>query len=135
MAIDVEGMLKRVVTEVLGDDCAPTYFSDPTYQQDHRVRLRCANAEPRCAGLRATYEWFEVSIFDLGVSATLFDYGDDESEKEAILRELALVARAYLDGAGRVYQKRGLRSHPVLTITVNGREWKLGRRSSLVHYP
>ena len=69
-----------------------------------------------------------VSIFDLGVSATLFDYGDDESEKEAILRELALVARAYLDGAGRVYKKRGLRSHPVLTITVNGREWKLGRR-------
>lgn len=55
---------------------------------------------------------------------------------EALLRELALVADAYLRGAGQIEQKRGLfRTTSVLMVTVNGNEWALGRRTSRVHYP
>lgn len=78
---------------------------------------------------------FDITILDLGVSAALFEY-DDEAYMEAILRELALVADAYLSGEGRIGQKRGmLRTQPVMTITVNGDEWTLGRRTSQIHYP
>ena len=69
------------------------------------------------------------------MSATLFEY-DDEFYMEALLRELALVADAYLRGASHIERKRGLfRTTPVLVTTVNGKEWALGRRTSRVHYP
>lgn len=78
---------------------------------------------------------FDVTILDLGVSAALFEY-DDEGYMEAVLRELALVADAYLLGEGRIEHKRGvLRTRPVMNITVNGNEWTLGRRTSKIHYP
>ena len=78
---------------------------------------------------------FDITILDLGVSAQLFEY-DDEGYMEAILRELALVADAYLSGGGRIGQKRGmLRTRSATRITVNGDEWTLGRRTSQVHYP
>jgi hypothetical protein len=85
--------------------------------------------------LAATTGWFEVAVLDLDVHAWLVEY-DYESNMEAILRELALVADAYLRGECRIEQKRRLLPlRPVLQIPVNGNEWTLGRRTSKRHYP
>jgi hypothetical protein len=84
---------------------------------------------------RGTHGWFDIAILDLDASATLFEY-DDEKYMKAIVRELSLVADAYLRGEGRIERQRGLfRIRPVLRITVNGNDWILGRRTSHVHYP
>lgn len=135
MAIDVEALLRRVVAEVFDADVAATYSTAPKDPHTHRVELTSADGL-RHAGLTASYEWFDASIFDLGVSTFLLDYDDEEKDKEAVLRALALVVRAYLRGEGRVVHRRGLiRSHPVLKIEGDDREWELGRRKSRPHYP
>ena len=129
MAIDIEALLRRVVAEVFDADVA-TAWSPEKAPHVHRVRLTDLGGT-RHAGLRASYEWFDVTVFDLGVAATLYDYDHELEDKEVALRELALVGRAYLRGEGRIELRRGLiRSHPVLTVTAGGREWELGRRSS-----
>ncbi len=102
----------------------------------HRVGLTSADGQ-RHAGLRASYEWCDADIFDLDVSTFLLDYDDEEEDKEAVLRDLALVVRAYLRGEGRVEHGRSLiRSHSVLKIVVDGQEWVLRRRGwSRSQYP
>lgn len=135
MTIDVEALLRRVVAEVFDTDVVVAYSTESKAPHVQRARLAGADGR-RQAGLRASYEWFDATIFDLGVSTTLYDYDDEEQDKEAVLRALALVVRAYLRGEGRIEHKRGLiRSHPVLRIKVDNRDWELGRRSSRPHYP
>lgn len=136
VAIDVEALLRRVVAEVFDADVDATYSTEPKDPQMHRVQLTSAGGQ-RHAGLRASYEWFDADIFDLGVSTFLVDYNDEEADKEAVLRDLALVVRAYLGGEGCVERRRGLiRSHLVLKIVVDGQEWVLRRRSwSRSHNP
>jgi hypothetical protein len=136
VAIDVEALLRRVVAEVIDADVDAAYSIEPKDPHMYRVRLTSADGQ-RHAGLRASYEWFDADIFDLGVSTFLLDYDDEEEDKEAVLRELALFVRAYLRGEGRVEHRRGLiRSSLVLKIVVDGREWVLRRRGwSRPHYP
>ncbi len=135
MAIEAEALLRRVVAEVFDANVDVAYSTEPTAPHVHRVRLTDPSGS-RHAGLRASHEWFDATIFDLGVSTTLYDYDDEEKDKEAVLRALALVVGAYLRGEGRIEPKRGLiRSRPVLRIEVDNREWELGRRSSRPHYP
>ena len=125
VAIDVETLLRRVVDEVFDADVDATYSTEPTDPHMYRGRLISADGQ-RHAGLRASYEWFDADIFDLGVSTFLVDYNDEEADKEAVLRDLALVIRAYLRGEGRVERRRGLVcSHSVLRIVVDGQEWVL----------
>jgi hypothetical protein len=133
--VDLHRLLQRVVGEVMGADIQAVYSEDPKHPRMARVEL-AAPGDDKHARLRAAYEWFEVSIPDLGVNATLFEYDDTEEDKASVLREVALVAAAYLRGEGRIEYKRGLfGTRPVLTVEVNGREWRLGRRTSQVHYP
>jgi hypothetical protein len=128
VAIDVEALLRRVVAEVFDADVDATYSTEPKAPHMHRVRLTSADGQ-RHAGLRASHEWFDADIFDLGVSTFLVDYDHEEADKEAVLRDLALVVRAYLGGEGCVERRRGLiRTHPVLKIVVDGQEWVLRRR-------
>lgn len=132
VTIELDRMLQRVVGEVFGPDANVTYSADPKSPQVHRAELAAGDSARR-VGLRASYWWSDVTMLDLGVSATVFDEDDEEPEKEVALRALALVARAYLDGAGDLVQKRGIfRSRPVLRIVVDGQEWELGRRTSMV---
>jgi hypothetical protein len=134
VVINVEALLRRVVGEVFDGDTDVAYSPE---QAPHVYQVRITNPSgTRHAGLRASYEWFDATIFDLGVSTTLYEHDGEEKDKEAVLRALALVVRAYLRGEGRIEHKRGLiRSHPVLRIQVDNREWELGRRSSRPHYP
>jgi hypothetical protein len=135
VAIDVQALLRRVVAEVFDADVEATYSTEPKAPHVHRVRLTAADGG-RHAGLGAAYECFDATIFDLGVATFLLDYHDEEEDKEAVLRALALVVRAYLRGEGRVECRRGLlRSRPVLRIVVDNREWELCRRRSVAHYP
>jgi hypothetical protein len=135
VAVDVQALLRRVVAELFDGDVTATYSTHPTNLHMHRVGLTSADGR-RHAGLHVSYEWFEATIFDLGVFTFLLDYDDEEEDKKAVLRALALVVRAYLRGEGRVEHRRGLfRSRPVLRIVVDNREWELGRRSSRPHYP
>lgn len=137
MTPDVESMLRRVVLNVFDEDVEVAWDTEPRAAHVSGVTLSAARAEDRrTVRLRAASTgMFDITIPDLGVSAALFEY-DDEAYMEAILRELALVADAYLSGEGRIGQKRGmLRTQPVMTITVNGDEWTLGRRMSQIHYP
>lgn len=132
VTIELDRMLQRVVGEVFGPDTDVTYSADPKSPHVHRAEL-AARDSGRRVGLTASYWWFDVTMLDLGVSAIVFDEDDAERDKEAALRALALVARAYLEGAGDVIQKRGiLRSRPLLRIVVDGQEWELGRRTSRV---
>lgn len=130
MTIDVGALLRRVVAEVFDADVDVTWPEEPQDAHVHRVRL----ADPsgtRHAGLQASYEWFDATIFDLGVSTTSYDYDDEEADEESALRSLALLVHAYLRGEGHVEHRRGLLgARPVLTIDVDGRQWQLGRRSS-----
>jgi hypothetical protein len=78
---------------------------------------------------------FDLWIPDLRVGVSLFEY-DDPAYMELILRELALVAAAYLRGEGAVDHRRGLFGPtPMLRIVVGGREWVLERHRSKGHYP
>lgn len=125
MAIDIEALLRRVVAEVFDAEVQVRYSTAPKDAYTHRVELTSADGR-RHAGMTASYEWFDAFIFDLGVSAISLDYDDVEADKEAALRELALVVRAYLRGEGRVENRRGLiRSHTVLKIVVDGHDWEL----------
>ena len=134
---DFGRLLRRVVLEVFDEEVEVVWATDPRAPHVSRVTLSAERgADRRTIGLRASATgWFDITILDLDVSATLFEY-DDESYMEAILRELALVADAYLHGQGLIEQKRGmLLARPVLVITANGNEWTLGRRTSKIHYP
>lgn len=137
MVSDIAGMLRRIANDVFDSDVDVTIAPQPGAPHISRASLHAETAlGRRTVGLRAsTTGFFEITIIDLGVSAALCEY-DDESYMEAILRQLALVADAYLRGAGRIDHKRNLiRTTPVLTIEVNDRKWVLGRRQSVVHYP
>jgi hypothetical protein len=129
VTVDIEALLRRVVEEVFDADVAAEWLTEPRDRHSHQVRLTSADGD-RHVGLRASYWWFDVKVFDLDVRAFLIDEDDDEAEKADALRALALVARAYLRDGGRVEWRRGLfGSRRVLSIVVDGHEWELGRRS------
>lgn len=138
MAIDVGALLARVVGEAF-DENVSAVLEDPPSEMPYVYCAHLSSAvQARRASLCATYEWFELHVIDLNVSVTLFDYDDDEAQKNDALRELALVARAYLNGEGQIdAEKRFLRrgTRQCLTIEVNGRQWRLGKHSSSVPYP
>lgn len=91
--IELDRMLQRVVGEVFGPHVDVTYSADAKSPHVHRAEL-AARGSGRRVGLRASYGWFDITMLDLGFSATLFDEDDEERDKEAALRALALVARA-----------------------------------------
>jgi hypothetical protein len=138
VTIDIKAMLHRVVDEVFDQNFT---VEDTTSNDDawiHAVRVICRLEPDRTAVIRATYEWMDVLIPELKVQTTVFDYDDVEQEKEDELRRLCLVMRAYLQGEARIEQRRRLfrrGTTPVVSIEVDGLEWRLGRHHSVVPYP
>ncbi|GER23985.1 hypothetical protein NCCP1664_24800 [Zafaria cholistanensis] len=131
MTIDIKAMLHRVVAEVFDGNFIVEDAPSSEGPQLPRVRVSARLDPGRTALIRASYEWVDAFIPELDVqTTTVFDYDDVEQEKAEELRRLCLVMRAYLQGEGRIEQKRRLFRRgtvPVLVIEVDGLEWRLGR--------
>lgn len=125
-------LLRRVVADVFDEQYEATYSTEPKSEWVSRVTLSTSHGgQRREARLRVSVYWLDAKIVDVGVSAIALIEGFDEAEKEEALRDLALVVRAYLRGEGRLEHRRGLfRTQPVLTVSVDGRQWQLARRWS-----
>lgn len=138
MSIDLESLLTRVVGEVF-DESVSVVLEDASAKRPQTYVAHVHSAEHgRRAYLCATHEWFELRIVDLDATVEVFDYDDDEADKYDALRELGLVAHAYLSGEGRIESRPRLfrrGTNRSITLDVNGRQWKLGRHWSSVPYP
>lgn len=138
MTIDIKAMLHRVVAEVFDENFAVAKVGSSDDSWLHGVQVSNRSDKGRAAIIRASYEWIDAFIPELNVRTILFDYDDVEPEKEAELRRLCLVIRAYLQGEGHIEERRRLfRRGTVssLRIEVDGLEWLLGRNRSSVPYP
>ncbi len=137
VTIDIGIMLNRIVAEVFGQEFM---VEDANSSEDpwiHTVRVKSRVEQGRSAIIRATYEWMDIYIPELNVQATVFDYDDVEQEKADELTRLCLVMRAYLQGEGRIEQKKRFFRRgtvPVLNVEVDGLEWRLGRNFSVIPY-
>lgn len=129
-------MLHRVVEEVFDERAVVKEEDDQGAPHVYRMRVSSHTAldgQERHAALVASYEWFQVHVLDLDVGTIRFDYDDDEAKKEAELRDLAHLVRAYLQGEGEVTYRPSLirrRPMPTLTVKANGIRWRLGRSTS-----
>ena len=138
MTIDIKSMLHRVVAEVFDENFAVTNASSSDDSWLHGVHVSNCSDQDRTAIIRASYGWMDANVPELNVQTILFDEDDVEAEKEAELRRLCFVMRAYLQGEGRVEQRRRLFRRgtvPILSIEVDGLEWRLGRHLSSVPNP
>ncbi|MBP2385848.1 hypothetical protein [Paeniglutamicibacter kerguelensis] len=130
MTIDINAMLQRVVAEVFDQNFT---VEDVTSGDDpfrYSVRVISEPEQDRTAIIRASYTWMDGFIPELNVQTGVLDDDDVEQEKEDELRRLCLVMRAYLRGEARIDQRRRLFRRgtvPVVTIEVDGHEWRLGR--------
>lgn len=127
----MNALLLTVAGDVFGDRVLiEAEGNSPSMPHAYVVRLR---ENDRNAVLVASYEWSEAHIVDFSVTCTVFHYGDDQQEKESALRALAGVLRAYLAGEGQVEHRPSplwwRPEVPRYTVTIDGREWQLGRHS------
>ena len=135
--IDVAALLRLVVADAARTDVVATVAPDGPEGRYWSATLSANTGSMRTAVLLASYHWFEVRLPEHGVGAIVFDEDDEEAPKEAALRAVAAVARAWLDGEGTVVRaprrfRRGERVR-VVVRTTDG-EWLLGRRSSRAPY-
>lgn len=142
VSVDIENMLRRVVGDEFSANSRVEYSTDP--KSDYIFRARISDDSGRDVGLRATASWLEANIWGLDpnpkvvVGATFFDEDDDEPYKEALLRSLARVLRAYLDGRGHVERRKSLLLHrwkPHYLVSIDGMEWRFSHRTAQMHYP
>lgn len=125
-------MLQRAVAEVFDQTFTvedATSGDDPFRQA---VRVISEPEHDRTAIIRASYTWMDGFIPELNVQTGVLDEDDVEHEKEAALRRVCLVMRAYLRGEARIEQRRRLfrrGTFPIVSIEVDGQEWRLGRNS------
>ena len=130
-------MLRRVVNDVFNESVG-TFWSDSVTEQGivqvtlsptHLMNQRVVELSASSTGV------FEICFPELDFRAGLFEYSDG-TYMEDILRQLALVADAYLSGAGRLEHRQGLfKRKAVLKIDVGGNEWAIGRHGGTVFYP
>ena len=126
-------MLQRVVAEVFD----PNFTVEDTTSNDdtsrYSVRVSSGPEQDRTVIIDASSTWMYGFIPELNVQTGVFnDDDDDEQEKEAELRRLCLVMRAYLRGEARIEQRRRVfrrSTVPVVSIEVDGQKWRLGRNS------
>lgn len=133
--VDIERLISRVVGEVFGDTVEVSYTPHPKYADDWRALVVSKIDPTKTIEIRATHEWFTAHIPALNVGTIVFEYDEDEAEKAAALRELSLVARAYLRGDGKVEFKRsrfGRRTRASVTIHLDDKHWVLGKGTSSI---
>ncbi|MFD2840666.1 hypothetical protein ACFSYH_08795 [Populibacterium corticicola] len=137
MTIDIKAMLHRIVAEVFDETFMIEQTTSSKNPWMHTVRVANPAIPERTAIICATYEWMEVFIPELKVTGTIFEYDDVEEDKGNALRPLCIAMRMYLDGEGRIEQKRRLFRRgtvPVLYLDIDGMECYLGRNCWSIPY-
>lgn len=141
MTTDNKAMLDRVITEVFNEDFTITRVSSDEAHGSHSVQVSGGHHEGRTAIIRAGHVWMEAFIPELNVQTSiLVDDGvkddDDEDTIEAYkageLKRICRIMHAYLEGGGRISERRSLLGRGVvrkLVIESDGFEWRLGRNS------
>lgn len=127
-------MLHRVVADVFDQNFTVEDLTSSDESLRPAVRVIGQREQERTAIIRATYEWMDAFIPELHVQTIVFDYDDVEQEKADLLRNLCRVMRAYLQGEARIeHRRRPLRpgTVPVMSVKLDGREWRLGRHHSV----
>ena len=139
MTTDNKAMLDRVITEVFNEDFVTMRVSSDEAHGSHSVQVSSRDHEDRTVIIRAGYVWMDAFIPELNVQTSiLVDDGeeDDDDEdaieayKEGELKRICRVMRAYLEGAGRISERRSLVGRGVvrkLVIESDGVEWRLGK--------
>lgn len=142
MTIDNKALLDRVIAEVYNGHFTTTRVSSDEAHGTYGVQISNRYKKDRTAIIRAGHVWIEVFIPELNVqTGVLVDDGevDDDSEdvieayREGELRSVCRVMRAYLEGGGRISERRSLLGRGVvrkLVIESDGFEWRLGRNFS-----
>jgi hypothetical protein len=134
VTIDIKAMLHRVIAEVFDQNFTVEDFTSSEESLRPAIRVISRHEQGRTAIIRATYEWIDAFIPELNVQTIVFDYDDVEQEKADLLRKLCRVMRAYLQGEARIeHRRRFLRpgTVPVVSVMLDGREWRIGRHHSV----
>lgn len=139
MTTDNKAMLDRVITEVFNEDFVSMRVSSDEAHGTYSVQVSSRFREDRTAIIRAGHVWMEAFIPELNVqTGILVDDGEEDDDpedvieayKEGELRKICRVMHAYLEGGGRVSERRSLLGRAVirkLVIESDGFEWRLGR--------
>ncbi|MBG6185447.1 hypothetical protein IWX65_003426 [Arthrobacter sp. CAN_A214] len=135
MTIDMRAMLGRVVPDVFDE-----HLVTADVNADHEIwpygsLVDSRTIEGRSVIIGADGGAFMVGyVPELNVQAMVFDEEDEEEDaeeyREKALRELCLVMLVYLEGGGRISERRSLLGRGVvrkLIIESDGFEWRLGR--------
>lgn len=130
VTIDIRAMLHRVVAEVFDQNFA---VEDATASGDSSrpaVLVISHLVQGRTAIIRASSVWMDAFIPELNVQTSVLAEDEVEHQNEDELRGLCHVMHAYLRGEGSISQRRRFFRRGtalVLTIEVDGKEWRLGR--------
>lgn len=142
MTIDNKAMLDRVIAEVFNGDFTATRVSSDEAHGTHGVRVSNRYREDRTAIIRAGHVWIDIFIPELNVqTGVLLDDDEEDNDAEDVieayregeLRSVCRVVHAYLEGAGRISERRRLLGRGAvrkLVIESDGFEWCLGRSVS-----
>lgn len=135
MTIDMRAMLGRVVPDVYKE-----HIVTPDVNPDHEdwpygSLVNSRTSTGRSVVIGADGGSFMIGyVPELNVQMMVFDEEDDEDEaeeyREKALRELCLAMLVYLEGGGRISERRSLLRRGVvrkLIIEADGTKWRLGR--------
>lgn len=135
MTIDMRAMLGRVVPEVFDEHLVTADVNTEHKDWPYGSLVDSRTSEGRSVIIGADGGAFMVAyVPELDVQIMVFDEEDDDEdaaeEREKALRELCLAMLVYLEGGGRISERRKLLSRGVvrkLVIESDGFEWRLGR--------
>lgn len=135
MAVDIEGMLHRVVADEFGTDTEVQHSTDAGKYPLHRARITCADGRPTDVELGVGSTRISAWIYELDVGYVELEEDDDEAKLESSLRTCAKILHAFANGEGRIeYRSAFIRRQRrrYFIVEVDGMEYRLGRRTARV---
>lgn len=139
MTTDNKAMLDSIITEVFNEDFVTRRVSSDEAHGSHSVQVSSRDHEGRSVIIRAGYVWMDAFIPELNVQTSILvdDGAEDDDDEDAIeaykegeLKRICRVMHAYLEGGGRISERRSLLGRGVvrkLVIESDGVEWRLGK--------
>jgi hypothetical protein len=138
MTIDMRAMLGRIVPEVFKEHLVTVDVNSDHKDWPLGSLVNSYTGTGRSVIIGADGGSFMIGyVPELNVQMMVFDEEGDEDDaeeyREEALRELCRAMLVYLEGGGRVSERRSLLGRGVvrkLVIESNGFEWRLGRNLS-----